>query len=349
MRCVAPRHHHLPTCSDPPFIFRLDADQTRTAPRSSIGIAARGGSGLRPSPLSGGRSAGRGATLRSVVDGELAAAAAEDPAAAIIGLVKPETAAESPATAAAADALALRLDDTQHRRPSPLGDVSTGALLNWLVLLAAVTLVAGRFLSVDLGLTRGWTPLEVAERVPLDNWRGYNDVLAAAPVQTKAVTSATVYTIGDIIAQTKGGSGMGELDRSRIVRSMVAGLVGHGPMSHLWYRWSEAFFDAVHLPHAWWDFVPKVCADQLVFGPVWNGTFILLLGIMQLHGPGRIWDEMRRTTVPLLLSGLRLWPFVHIVTYGVIPVEKRLIWVDAVEIVWVTILASVANEGGEEE
>ena len=314
------------------------------------------GRGFVPSSLSGGRSvptptAGGGSTppLRSVADGELAAAA-EDPAAAIIGLVKPvkpETAAESPVATASSDA--LRLDDGQHRRTSLPGDVSPGALLNWLVLLAAVTLVAGRFLSVDLGLTRGWTPLEVAERVPLDNWRGYNDVLTAAPVQTKAATSATVYTIGDIIAQTKGGSDMGELDRSRIVRSMVAGLVGHGPMSHLWYRWSEAFFDAVHLPHAWWDFVPKVCADQLVFGPVWNGTFILLLGIMQLHGPGRIWDEMRRTTVPLLLSGLRLWPFVHIVTYGVIPVEKRLIWVDAVEIVWVTILASVANEGGEEE
>merc|ERR1712232_872068 len=131
---------------------------------------------------------------------------------------------------------------------------------------------------------------------------------------------------------------------------MIAGLVGHGPMSHLWYRWSEAFFDkVVHLPHAWWDFVPKVCADQLVFGPLWNSTFILLIGLMQLNSPGMIWDEMRRTTVPLLLSGLRLWPFVHIVTYGVIPVENRLLWVDAVEIVWVAILASVANEGGEGE
>ncbi|EJK64618.1 hypothetical protein THAOC_14631 [Thalassiosira oceanica] len=297
-----------------------------------------------PTPTAGRRAA---PPLRSTVDGELAIPADEGPAATIVGLVKPET-AESP-TGAATSADALRLGG-QYRRTTLLDGVSADSLVNSLVLLSAVTLVAGRFLSVDLGLTRGWTPLEVAERVPLDNWRGYNEILTAAPVQTKALTSASVYTIGDIIAQTRQGSGMGDLDRPRIVRSMIAGLVGHGPMSHLWYRWSEAFFDkVVHLPHAWWDFVPKVCADQLVFGPLWNNTFILLIGFMQLNSPGMIWDEMRRTTVPLLLSGLKLWPFVHIVTYGVIPVENRLLWVDAVEIVWVTILASVANEGGEGE
>ena len=57
-----------------------------------------------------------------------------------------------------------------------------------------------------------------------------------APIQTKAVTSATVYTIGDIIAQRKEGVGMGELDRWRIARSLAAGLLGHGPMSHVWYH-----------------------------------------------------------------------------------------------------------------
>jgi protein Mpv17 len=44
---------------------------------------------------------------------------------------------------------------------------------------------------------------------------------------------------------------------------------------------------------------------------------------------------------------------VHVITYGLIPVENRLLWVDAVEIVWVTILASTASSSppppGEEE
>ncbi len=38
-------------------------------------------------------------------------------------------------------------------------------------------------------------------------------------------------------------------------------------------------------------------------------------------------------------AGWKLWPFAHLVTYGLVPVEQRLLWVDCVEIVWVTILS----------
>ncbi|KAF7805908.1 protein Mpv17 [Senna tora] len=39
-------------------------------------------------------------------------------------------------------------------------------------------------------------------------------------------------------------------------------------------------------------------------------------------------------------AGWKLWPFAHLVTYGVIPVEQRLLWVDCVELIWVTILST---------
>jgi protein Mpv17 len=44
------------------------------------------------------------------------------------------------------------------------------------------------------------------------------------------------------------------------------------------------------------------------------------------------------------VDGLKLWPFAHIITYGIIPVEDRLLWVDAVEIIWVSIMATKAAE-----
>ena len=49
---------------------------------------------------------------------------------------------------------------------------------------------------------------------------------------------------------------------------------------------------------------------------------------------GSMFSDMKRTTIPLLMSGLKLWPFAHIITYGFIPLENRLLWVDLVEIVW---------------
>ncbi|KAL7519233.1 hypothetical protein ACHAWX_004017 [Stephanocyclus meneghinianus] len=219
---------------------------------------------------------------------------------------------------------------------------SADYIINSSILLIAIVTILYQILSVDMGITRGWYPEEIAARIPIDNWRCYTDVLNMAPLPTKAVTSATVYTIGDIIAQKTEGKDMGELDRGRIVRSLLAGFIGHGPMSHVWYHVSEDFFDGVLGGVHWWDFIPKVVADQTVFGPIWNNSYIILLGIMQLQSPSQIWSDMKRTTVPLIISGLKLWPFVHCITYGVIPLENRLLWVDAVEIVWVTILASQA-------
>ncbi|XP_017190964.1 uncharacterized protein [Malus domestica] len=46
-------------------------------------------------------------------------------------------------------------------------------------------------------------------------------------------------------------------------------------------------------------------------------------------------------------AGWKLWPFAHLVTYGVIPVEQRLLWVDCVELIWVTILSTYSNEKSE--
>ena len=203
--------------------------------------------------------------------------------------------------------------------------------------------------TVDADIMRGWSVEEISVRIPVDNWNSYSAVLSASPIQTKAITSATVYTIGDFIAQRTEGLSMSEIDRPRILRSLLAGLIGHGPMSHVWYCVSEELFHFLHLPSDWWGTAAKVAIDQTFWGPLWNNTYILLLGLMKFNSFENIFGEMKRTTVPLIVSGLKLWPLAHCVTYGLVPLENRLLWVDLVEIIWVTILASAAAGGEETE
>lgn len=220
------------------------------------------------------------------------------------------------------------------------------ALINNGVLIAVALVVLFKISTINYGLTRGWTAAEMAFRVPIDNWASYSAILNAAPIQTKAVTSATVYTIGDLIAQRTEGASMGEIDRVRTFRSMFAGLLFHGPMSHYWYEINENLFETVLHCTAWWSFFPKVILDQTTWGPFWNNTYILILGLMKRDSLETIWGDVKRTTIPLIVSGLKLWPLAHCVTYGLIPVENRLLWVDFVEIIWVTILATQAAGGG---
>lgn len=214
--------------------------------------------------------------------------------------------------------------------------------INYAILFGMGAFILSKVFMIDADVSRGWTLAEVAQHIPIGVWDSYTSVLHNHPISTKAITSASVYTIGDLIAQRTEGKAMGELDRMRALRSLLAGLIGHGPLSHLWYNFSENLFD--HILHwtAWWSIVPKVALDQGFWGPIWNNTYLLLLGLMKRESLETIWKDAKRTTIPLVVSGLKLWPLAHCVTYGLIPVENRLLWVDLVEILWVTILASAA-------
>lgn len=165
----------------------------------------------------------------------------------------------------------LRFDDVDAIL-SRIKTLDKNTIINTSIFAIALVTVVFEVLSVDVGITRGWSTEEIAYRVPLDNWNSYNSILAAAPIQTKAITSATVYAIGDTIAQRTDGTEIGGLDRGRIVRSLTAGLIGHGPLSHYWYQFSEDFFSNVLMWTEWWSFIPKVVIDQTLWGPIWNNS-----------------------------------------------------------------------------
>jgi protein Mpv17 len=213
-------------------------------------------------------------------------------------------------------------------------DFDANVVINYAILFGMAAFILSKVALIDGNVSRGWTAAEVAQHMPMGVWNSYTSVLHQNPISTKAVTSASVYAIGDLIAQRTEGKSMGELDRMRALRSLLAGLIGHGPLSHLWYHLSENLFDNVLHWTAWWSIIPKVALDQGFWGPIWNNTYLLLLGLMKLESLSTIWEDAKRTTIPLVVSGLKLWPLAHCVTYGLIPVENRLLWVDLVEILW---------------
>ena len=158
----------------------------------------------------------------------------------------------------------------------------------------------------------------------------------------QAVVSGTVYFLGDLIAQSLGeGRSIGDWDRLRALRSGLVGLLAHGPLSHCYYLALDSLCQ--HSPLADGNgiatLVFKVGIDQTLWSLSWNALYCALLGLLKREEPADIARDVRATAWPLLKAGWRVWPLVHLITYGLLPVQHRLLFVDSVELAWVAVLS----------
>ncbi|KAJ4847798.1 hypothetical protein Tsubulata_009930 [Turnera subulata] len=215
--------------------------------------------------------------------------------------------------------------------------------INASIVLAASTFAITKLLTIDHDYWQGWTLFEILRYAPQHNWSAYEEALKTNPVLAKMVISGVVYSLGDWIAQCFEGKPLFEFDRTRMFRSGLVGFTLHGSLSHYYYQFCEELFPF----QDWWVVPAKVAFDQTAWAAVWNSIYYTAVGFLRLESPASIFGELKATFWPMLTAGWKLWPFAHLITYGVIPVEQRLLWVDCVELIWVTILSTYSNEKSE--
>ncbi|XP_059283856.1 uncharacterized protein LOC132037372 [Lycium ferocissimum] len=215
--------------------------------------------------------------------------------------------------------------------------------INATIVLAAGSFAITKLLTIDHDYWHGWTLFEILRYAPQHNWVAYEEALKRNPVLAKMVISGVVYSVGDWIAQCYEGKPLFDIDRGRMLRSGLVGFTLHGSLSHYYYQFCEALFPF----EDWWVVPAKVAFDQTVWSAIWNSIYFTVLGILRLESPLAIFSELKATFFPMLTAGWKLWPFAHLITYGVVPVEQRLLWVDCVELIWVTILSTYSNEKSE--
>nr|GEZ08204.1 peroxisomal membrane 22 kDa (Mpv17/PMP22) family protein [Tanacetum cinerariifolium] len=216
-------------------------------------------------------------------------------------------------------------------------------VINASIVLAAGTFGITKLLTIDYDYWHGWTIFEILRYAPQHNWSAYEEALKENPLLAKMMISGVVYSIGDWIAQCCEGKPLLEFDRTRMFRSGLVGFSLHGSLSHYYYYFCEALFPF----QDWWAVAVKVAFDQTAWAAVWNSIYFVVVGLLRFESPVTIFNELKATFWPMLTAGWKLWPFAHIITYGVVPIEQRLLWVDCVELIWVTILSTLSNEKSE--
>jgi protein Mpv17 len=114
-----------------------------------------------------------------------------------------------------------------------------------------------------------------------------------------------------------------------------------GPCLFSWYK----ILDRIPFSQKRWpSVVQKMLVDQIIFAPFINCVFFIANGILDGKSKAQISTEIDSKYKHTLVSNWTLWPFVQIFTFGMIPLNYRILFVSSVGVGWNTYLSFVHNK-----
>lgn len=145
----------------------------------------------------------------------------------------------------------------------------------------------------------------------------YAASLAARPILTKSMTSAAIFGLSDVAAQTIGGKFD---DAKRTLTSVLVGLMYFGPALHYWLEMITKLIPGFGVK----DTLCKTLMGQALFGPTITCVFFaatLIANSGLAKGLSQLPQKIRQDLLVTWSSGLCFWPFVDLICYSFVPVK----------------------------
>ncbi|KAK6123653.1 hypothetical protein DH2020_042607 [Rehmannia glutinosa] len=168
--------------------------------------------------------------------------------------------------------------------------------------------------------------------------RRYLSLLAKYPVMTKAVTSAFLTLVGDVICQLVIDQ-VQSLDLKRTFIFTLLGLVLVGPTLHFWYLYLSKLVTA---PGAAGAFL-RLLLDQFLFSPIFIGTFLSTL--VTLEGkPSHVIPKLQQEWFSSVLANWQLWIPFQFLNFLFVPQQFQVLAANFIALVWNVILSYKAHK-----
>ncbi|CAO2822373.1 unnamed protein product [Amaranthus hypochondriacus] len=165
----------------------------------------------------------------------------------------------------------------------------------------------------------------------------YMDLLVKFPVLTKAVTSALLNMIGDVICQLVIDK-VPSLDYKRTFMFTFLGFALVGPTLHYWYLYLSKL---ITIPGASGAFL-RLLLDQFIFAPIFIGTF--LSALMTLEGrASQIVPKLEQEWFSSVVANWRLWIPFQFLNFRFVPQQFQVLASNFVALIWNVILSFKAH------
>ncbi|CAI9302104.1 unnamed protein product [Lactuca saligna] len=166
----------------------------------------------------------------------------------------------------------------------------------------------------------------------------YLTLLEAHPVWTKAVTSALLTFVGDLICQVVIDQ-VPSLDLKRVSLFTLLGLVLVGPTLHFWYLYLSKLVTITGASGA----VVRLIIDQFIFAPAFIGVFLSTL--VTLEGrPSQVMPKLQQEWVSSVIANWQLWVPFQFLNFRFVPQQFQVLAANFIALVWNVILSYKAHK-----
>eukprot|EP00798_Chlamydomonas_sp_ICE-L_P025111 gene25111-10752_t len=179
------------------------------------------------------------------------------------------------------------------------------------------------------------------EKKPEGLWGQYLSLLDTNPILTRAVTCAILNGLGDVFCQIfLEGSKLGSLDAKRVLTFTALGAFYVGPVLFYWYSFLGGF---VTLP-GMQGVIASLAMDQLVFAPIFVGSFIAILSALGGASIPEVQDKLKRDLFPAVKVNWLLWVPAQFINFKFVPPNLRVLATNVTALIWNTYMSYASHK-----
>jgi len=176
-------------------------------------------------------------------------------------------------------------------------------------------------------------------------WARYNKLLEAQPLFTKALTSFTGFTVGDILAQKFVNDDNKPFDLMRTVRLGSFGFLIHGTTGHYFY----GFLDSKLPGTKPMTVATKVAIDQTIWNPIFGCMFFGYLNLMEGKSLEDLKNKLSADLKTAVMGSWAVWVPAHTINFAFVPTSQRLLYINSIQIGYNVFLSFLGNKKVEPE
>ena len=171
-------------------------------------------------------------------------------------------------------------------------------------------------------------------------WGKYNALLEAQPLLTKALTSLTGFTIGDILAQKFVNNDGKPYDVMRTIRLGSFGFFIHGTTGHYFYGFLDSKLPGTKPTTV----ATKVLIDQTIWNPIFGLMFFGYLNVCEGKSFEDYKNKIKADLKTAVMGSWAVWVPAHTINFAFIPPSQRLLYINSIQIGYNVFLSFLGNK-----